>query len=352
MPSQRLPIRSSIQFSLLTMSMGVLVPVFAATAQTPLQQGIASYNSGNYPAAISFLQEHVAKNSKDATAHYYLANALMKVRQIDDAAAEYRKAYESSPANSQLRQYCIVALQKLEPSANPAGGQSSGASGSSAKLNPDSEVSKTLAHIERQTSIAKQNKAASGEANASFLMGRNRFDEGKLLSERNAKINQLLQPDMVDIHGRAIYLDHSAEIEAIKRDYEERIKEAKLMAQEDAVKAKQKAAADSTKMSAELENLRNQLTDTKQLRDGAKLQAAGTNMYTRQYGDPRTVAARKPDADQDEMLASQQKMILDPHTKPGTSKTRSSKDPLVAEQDKLQESQETDLRVKGTLIRK
>ena len=82
------------------------------------------------------------------------------------------------------------------------------------------------------------------------------------------------------------------------------------------------------------------------------LQATGTNFYTRQYGDPRSTR-KKEEPIQDELLATPEKMILDPHAKAGSKKYRVVKDPSVAEQDKLDASLPgTNLKVKGKLIRK
>ncbi len=62
------------------------------------------------------------------------------------------------------------------------------------------------------------------------------------------KIRNLLQPDAISITGRPIYLDHTADIEAIKRDYDNRIKEAQILAKEEASMKKAEVAKDASKM--------------------------------------------------------------------------------------------------------
>ncbi len=318
-------------------------PSFAATAPTDLQQGIDSYNASDHPRAISYFQAHLAKNQKDAVAHYYLANSLFKLDQVDAALVEYRKAYDLSPPG-QLRTYCLTAIQKGEAtrSQNPVAKTPSA---------DEIAVSKALDRIKQQSDIVKSNKEQTSKANAKNLLGRGEYDGYKLQSERDAKIRALQQPDMIDIHGRAIYLDHSAEIEQLKRDYAARITEANRMAEQEAVAHKAAVAKDALKMDAEVQNLESQLTGTRSLPGTPALQATGTNFYTRQYGDPR--AKKKEEPVQDELLATPEKMVVDPHAKSGSNKYRVVKDPLVAEQDKLDAiTPGTNLKVKGRLIRK
>ncbi len=318
-------------------------PSFAAAPPTDLQQGVASYNAADHSRAISYFQAHLAKNQKDAVAHYYLANSLFKLGQVDAALVEYRKAYELSPPG-QLRTYCLTAIQKSEAtrSQNPV-----------AKPPTAEEivVSKTLDRIKQQSEIVKSNKDQIGNANASNLRGRGKYDGYALENERDAKIRALLQPDMIDIHGRPIYLDHSAEIEQLKRDYAARIVEAKQLAEKEAVDHKAAVAKDALKTDSEVQNLQNQLTETRRLPGTPALQATGTNFYTRQYGDPR--ARKKEEPIQDELLATPEKMIVDPHAKLGSNKYHIVKDPLAADQDKLDATTPgTHLKVKGKLIRR
>jgi hypothetical protein len=167
------------------------------------------------------------------------------------------------------------------------------------------------------------------------------------------KIRNLLQPDAISITGNPIYLDHKADIEAVERDYAERIKNAEGLAKEEASIKKAEVAKDASKMLSEVDNLRSQLTESRHLPGTPALQATGTNWYNRQYGDPRKSVVRKPEPPVDELLATPEKMILDSHTKGGGNKYRVVKDPMVAQQDKLKNhSPGTDLNVKGTLIRK
>lgn len=317
---------------------------FAATASSELQQGIASYNASDHPRAVSLFHTHLAKNQNDAVAHYYLANSLLKLGQQEKALEEYRKAYELSK-DPTLRQYCLQAIQKatVAPKQDAAPHQLS---------KEESDVAKSLERIKRQSELARDNKIRNGDADAKDKLNRGTHDVRELEYERDMKIRNLLQPDAISITGNPIYLDHTADIEAVKRDYANRIKEAQILAKEEASAKKAEVAKDASKALSEVDNLRSQLTDQRHLPGTPALQATGTNYYNRQYGDPRSSVVRKPEPPVDELLATPEKMILDSRTRDGGKKYRVVKDPMVAEQDKLKNQPGTDLKVKGTLIRK
>ncbi|HEY9731148.1 MAG TPA: hypothetical protein V6C89_04515 [Drouetiella sp.] len=323
-------------------------PAEAAPVKSELQQGIASYNASDHARACSLLQAHLAKNQNDAVAHYYLAQTLMKLGQIENAVSEYRKAFQSSN-DSTMKKYCLQAIQLASSSQQTKLEINKSVS----PVKTDSDVEKSLDRIKRQSELAKNNKIRNGDADAKDKLTRGVHDVNELIMERDMKIHNLLQPDAISITGRAIYLDHTAEIEQIKRDYENRIKDAQALAKQEANFKKDEVAKDANKMVADVDNLRSQLTDTRHLPGTPALQATGTNFYTRQYGDPRRSAVKKPEPYVDELLATPEKMLLDAHTRGGGNKYRIVKEPVVGEQEKLKtHSPGTDLKVRGTLIKK
>ncbi len=260
---------------------------FAATASSELQQGVASYNASDHARAVSFLHAHLAKNQNDAVAHYYLANSLLKLGQQEKAMEEYRKAYELSKDKT-LRQYCVQAIQK----ATVAQKQDAAPHTLSKE---ESDVAKSLERIKRQSELARDNKIHNGDADAEDKLNRGTHDVRELEYERDMKIRNLLQPDAISITGNPIYLDHTADIEAIKREYANRIKDAQFHAKQEASVKKAEVAKDASKALSEVDNLRSQLTDPRHLPGTPALQATGTNYYNRQYGDPRSSVVRKPE---------------------------------------------------------
>lgn len=338
--------------ALLAISLWAHLPANAAVNTSPeLQQGIASYNVADHPKAVSHLNAHLSKNPSDAVAHYYLANSLLKLGQTENAMSEYRKAFESSK-DPTLRKYCLQAIQHASD-ASATSANATQSTRTSAGSKPDSEVAKSMERIKQQIETAKSNKIRNGDSDAKDKITRGVHDVHQLEAERDMRIHNLLQPDAYSITGNPIYLDHTAEIEQLKRDYAARIKEAQALAKQEAEFKKAEVAKDANKMLGDVDNLRSQLMDTHHLPGTPALQATGTNFYTRQYGDPRSVAVKKPETYPEELLATPEKMLLDSRTKSGANKYRIVKEPLTAEQDKLKNhAPGTDLKVKGTLIKK
>ncbi|MFN8555593.1 MAG: hypothetical protein U0103_29355 [Candidatus Obscuribacterales bacterium] len=346
----------------LTVLCSPVLATLAATSYPELQQGIASYNAADHSRAVSYLHAHLSKNQNDALAHYYLANSLLKLGQTEKAIAEYRKAYDLSKDQT-MKQYCLQAMEQVSPigiSQNRDAARAGATTQNSdiTKQNTEvsrqnSDVAQSLERIKRQSELAKDNKIRNGDADAKDKLTRGVHDVQQLQMERDMKIRNLLQPDAISITGNPIYLDHTAEIEQIKRDYENRIKEAQLLAKQEANYKKEEVARDANKMISDVDNLRSQLMDTRHLRGTPALQAVGTNYYNRQYGDPRSAAVKKSEPYVDELMATPEKMLLEPHTTGGGSRYRIVREPSAAEQDKLKNhSPGTALKVKGTLIRK
>jgi tetratricopeptide (TPR) repeat protein len=61
----------------------------------PADKGIAAYNAKQYSDAIPLLQDAVAANPKDGTAHYYLALSNQALGRRAEAEREYRWNYDN-----------------------------------------------------------------------------------------------------------------------------------------------------------------------------------------------------------------------------------------------------------------
>ncbi len=91
------------------------VAVLPSAADNPyLTSGIAAFNKGQYAEAIGFLGAAKPTEYDNPLFHYYMANCLVKVNQKTDAIKEYKLALDLAP-EGQLKQYCHMALQALEP---------------------------------------------------------------------------------------------------------------------------------------------------------------------------------------------------------------------------------------------
>jgi thiol-disulfide isomerase/thioredoxin len=84
-----------------------------AYANKLLDQAIREYNAGHYSEAIGLFGEAEPTEFNNAVLHYYLANALSKTNQKEDAAKEYKIALALEP-HGQLADYCARALRVLQ----------------------------------------------------------------------------------------------------------------------------------------------------------------------------------------------------------------------------------------------
>jgi thiol-disulfide isomerase/thioredoxin len=79
-----------------------------------MASAIEAFNKGKYSEAIGLLGAAKPIEFENPVWHYYMANALVKVHQKDEAIKEYKMAMDLAPAG-QLKQYCQLALQALVP---------------------------------------------------------------------------------------------------------------------------------------------------------------------------------------------------------------------------------------------
>lgn len=110
-------LNTSVKLAALVVLMVSLAPVErAAAAQADLlEQGKQMYMHGDYPSAGQYLEKEIAKNPKDACAHYLLGNVFFAQKRLADAAKEYEQAATLAP-NSAVGQYSRLALASVASS--------------------------------------------------------------------------------------------------------------------------------------------------------------------------------------------------------------------------------------------
>ena len=88
--------------------------VFCAnqTNTASFTQGIANYNAKNYSGAKKSLLAYLQANPNDYKAHFYLANSLVKLGNLDDASNEYKKVLTLTP-DSKVGGYSMEAFNKI-----------------------------------------------------------------------------------------------------------------------------------------------------------------------------------------------------------------------------------------------
>lgn len=102
--------RKSHLLALLTIS---VLNSASCLAGADLDIGISLYGKGDYAAAASFLMAAVkGVDSKNPTAHYYLANTCLHLKLVDEAMQEFRQCYKLAP-NASTAPLCLQAIRQF-----------------------------------------------------------------------------------------------------------------------------------------------------------------------------------------------------------------------------------------------
>jgi TolA-binding protein len=116
-------LNTSVKLAALAVLVVSLSPTKRAAAAAAdadlLERGKQMYMHGDYPNAGLYLEKEIAKNPKDACAHYLLGNVLFAEKRLADAAKEYQQAATLAP-NSAVGQYSRLALSTVASSGTPA----------------------------------------------------------------------------------------------------------------------------------------------------------------------------------------------------------------------------------------
>jgi hypothetical protein len=101
----------------------------AASAASPIDQGIAEFNAGHYDKAIALFGEAEPTNFNNAVFHYYFGSALVRTNHNADAIKQFKLALVLEP-KGQVSEYCQKALANLgERPGGKGSGDKPGASG-------------------------------------------------------------------------------------------------------------------------------------------------------------------------------------------------------------------------------
>ena len=83
-----------------------------------LQRGISEYSAGQYNQAVSSLSLAASKNEQSDLAHYYLANALLRIGHKSRALQEYEKAANTSQT-AEMYKNCAQVLKAYNATVPP-----------------------------------------------------------------------------------------------------------------------------------------------------------------------------------------------------------------------------------------
>jgi tetratricopeptide (TPR) repeat protein len=346
-----------------------------AASANYFQQGVAAYNSGNYTLASANLKIAVTASPNDALAHYYLANTYLQLKEPPAMAySEYTKCLHLSP-EGQLHQYSVNALVKLEDTypqfriptniANPYAqilehvrNRSDDSYNSydnplraeadayhkqaqdarvqqAAATNP--ALLKTVNRIQTQSDIVKQNIDNVGKTAANDYSSGLQFDLQKLERQRDRTLAEMT--------ARGTHYSHH-EINAAEVSFAQKIADLQTRIDQESHTHRADASIEIRHFDRDVEDLTNQLTNTKSLPGTPVLQSTGTNLYTRQYADPASTPRKE--VAPTELKATPEALTLDTHHVPGKSIYRVAKEP----ESKKSNMPDAKLNVRGNLLPK
>jgi tetratricopeptide (TPR) repeat protein len=141
-----------------------------------LTEGKNLYNKGEYNKAAEVFSRVIQKDSRNSTAHYYMANCYVAKHDWNEAKAEYRSA-ASLTNDEKVRDYCLTVVASLETSHPGASGvPHSGSSGPSAF---------------DQAAARGQSVINQGQSETKFIMEQAERDCAQVNQDKNAALMPL-----------------------------------------------------------------------------------------------------------------------------------------------------------------
>jgi hypothetical protein len=209
----------------------------------------------------------------------------------------------------------------------------------------------TLNKIDEQ---AQAERSRHGLARTNLTNSLEKFDTQTALLQLEAKnaIADMRSSYLTDKHGQKYPLYTEADIAAKQSEYDERIALLTQRQRLELQQAKDLESVSSNELDKSVEGLKSQFA--KPANSQSVLLPSGTNLYVRNYL-MNEQAAQPQGKDQDEMVASQDRMVLDAVRKHGAPVSHIVHESLSAQQDKLSEtsgsrSGDAQMKVKGRLL--
>jgi tetratricopeptide (TPR) repeat protein len=110
----KLSLRKVALSTLILLAVGINASAFADTASNLMKQEEDCYNKHEYQKAADAGFSLIALQPNNALAHYYLADALVRLNRIDDALGQYT-ACTASTTDPKIKSYCERAITDLTP---------------------------------------------------------------------------------------------------------------------------------------------------------------------------------------------------------------------------------------------
>ena len=280
--------------------LSVLVNLSAAPAWAgkTFESGLNQYTLGRFRQALLYFALAEEEEPHNALVHYYLAECLTRTGHHSCAIVEYQLSYRLS-SRGQVATYCKQALaaykcpltmtgQAGRSGSSPAG---SGLALSNMSSSENELVTRAKSHIRKEVVYEKSKHRQLGDFFAAGALDLAEVEANRIREESARDIEAAMQPQVVIVGKvmRAVLPDSAAvktRIDEIKRLAQERIASTRQLAQVRADSYRQWSKERQKSLDEVASNLENQL-DEPAGHSSTKLQAVGTDLYTRYYGSLR-----------------------------------------------------------------
>jgi tetratricopeptide (TPR) repeat protein len=340
----------------------LLFTIVAAYGSDVKLQGIKEYEAGHHDTAIKYFAEALRGVPSDAVLHYYLANSLSHLNQFEKAIGEY-KAAQALSKDVKLSQYCQSAIDSLEKRVaksietnieKPVLKASNKQAELSGKISDTDQplafgqiTDKQPALDSTQTNALRQaierinSQASTGSKSLKTeekTLAKRKADNqdvkiSKLREEESARIEYMRNYVAYDRYGQPYHLFTDIEIRLAQENYELKIADMKINSAKEVQSVLDQSSVKEKALTESAKSLISQLGKTSVgSTDSANLVPTGTNIYVRNYLSNNSTTAT-PIAR--ELLATQDKIILDPHKRAGKWHYDIVPDGLSAQQESL-----------------
>jgi tetratricopeptide (TPR) repeat protein len=260
----------------IAMSMAIFVySASAASADNKyMEQGIKEYNAGDYMSAVGHLGEAESQDFNDAKLHYYLANAFVRIKQLDAAIREYRIGFALEP-DGPVGAMCKQALDLCQPALATTGKDNKTATHAPAPV-LDPVLKQALDHLQSQREDLKSNQSTTANSQAATM--------GKFTDAQSEALRKNTQDVIDSLRGtrRSSGAVQQAQQEMTAR--QDLINRAYQSQKTNSASATKQRASAIEESEANLEKLLNETPKAGTVR----LAPAGTNLYIRNYVAPDT----------------------------------------------------------------
>jgi tetratricopeptide (TPR) repeat protein len=275
-------------------------PVWAETA---FEQRVRNYHAGRYKHAVVFLSQAASLDPTNSLCHYYLANTLTKLNQVQEALLEYQICRRLEPTGK-IATYCkqaVVALagqdKQTEHLANSSGDiDASGitnSESSTARLSSHPDINRTMFVIRREVEYEKGKHKRQAEAGSKAAIALAERNVNQIKAQADADIQRAVSDSWSSVpmvQGNMVFNAYSFNPELARI----RTAEIRRIAEEEQEKARrlgQRRVAEFAKLSSDKQkvldevavNLKSQMEQPAGP-FGVKLQPVGTDLYVRYYG--------------------------------------------------------------------